>query len=339
VVAGTAKSGPELGLSREVRRFHDVVGALYVVRECSNWGEHDDGTYRLEGVGVAKSNSFPVHSSLIADSYPIGIRARISATITGGARFAGVLSPVLVGGIAAIAGGANRWRWAYLLIGLPVLPLAVLAFRIPKPPRGQYEMLDVLGEVVGDTTKPMPISLEAAFARLNRIRTFRTMVLAFAAMGFGLFTGPVLQNLYLDDHFGLESFGRGPGNDLVPLLTSSIGLLVLLLYFPGGLAQIGYSARDALLGLVERRLGPAPAKQQQGPTNLHQAVGACTRAGRSTRAAGHQHRRQVRRDPRRPGRLHRRPAGGDRRADRHQRRREEHAAERHRRLRAEPGRG
>ncbi len=35
------------------------------------------------------------------------------------------------------------------------------------------------------------------------------MLLAFAAMGFGLFTGPVLQNLYLEDHFGLEAFGRG----------------------------------------------------------------------------------------------------------------------------------
>ena len=52
--------------------------------------------------------------------------------------------------------------------------------------------------------KPTPISIEAAFARLNRIRTFRTMLIAFAAMGFGLFTGPVLQNLYLEDHFGLE---------------------------------------------------------------------------------------------------------------------------------------
>ena len=32
----------------------------------------------------------------------------------------------------------------------------------------------------------------------------------------------------------------------MPLLTSSVGLLVLLMYFPGGLVQIGYSARDAL---------------------------------------------------------------------------------------------
>ena len=49
----------------------------------------------------------------------------------------------------------------------------------------------------------------------------------------------------------------------MPLLTSSIGLLVLLLYFPGGLVQIGYSVRDVLLRVAERRMGPAPAKQLQ----------------------------------------------------------------------------
>ena len=65
-------------------------------------------------------------------------------------------------------------------------------------------MLDVLGEVVDDAQADAHRPLEAAFARLNRIRTFRTMLLGFAAMGFGLFTGPVLQNLYLDRHFDLE---------------------------------------------------------------------------------------------------------------------------------------
>jgi len=40
----------------------------------------------------------------------------------------------------------------------------------------------------------------------------------------------------------------------VPLLASSVGLLVLLMYFPGGLVQIGFSARDALLAWLDRRL-------------------------------------------------------------------------------------
>ncbi|HEY4378172.1 MAG TPA: ATP-binding protein, partial [Acidimicrobiales bacterium] len=160
------------------------------------------------GVGVAKANNLPVQGSLIADAYPIGIRARIGGATMGAARLAGVLSPALVGGIAAIAGGGAGWRWSYFLLGVPVIPLAVLAYRIPEPPRGQHEMLDVLGEVVADAD-PAPISVEAAFARLNRIKTFRTTLAAFAAIGFGLFTGPVLQNLYLDRHYHLGTFGRG----------------------------------------------------------------------------------------------------------------------------------
>jgi ABC-type branched-subunit amino acid transport system ATPase component/predicted MFS family arabinose efflux permease len=174
------------------------------------------------GVGVAKSNSLPVQGSLIADAYPIGIRGRVSAWIAGAARLGAVLSPAIVGGIAALAGGTAGWRWAYLLLGIPMIPLAILAFRIPEPPRGQHEMLDVLGEVVEDV-KVAPISIEAAFARLRRIRTFKTTLTAFAALGFGLFTVPVLQNLYLDDHFHLGSFGRG-----VVGTVSGVGVLLVL---------------------------------------------------------------------------------------------------------------
>jgi ABC-type branched-subunit amino acid transport system ATPase component/ABC-type branched-subunit amino acid transport system permease subunit len=39
----------------------------------------------------------------------------------------------------------------------------------------------------------------------------------------------------------------------IALLTSGAGLLVLLLYFPGGLVQVLYSARDAVLAAIARR--------------------------------------------------------------------------------------
>jgi ABC-type branched-subunit amino acid transport system ATPase component len=75
--------------------------------------------------------------------------------------------------------------------------------------------------------------------------------------GLGSVAGPVLGAVWV---VGLPAFF--PGNDLVPLLTSSVGLLVLLLYFPGGLLQLGYSARDALLVWLEERVGAPPPKQQ-----------------------------------------------------------------------------
>jgi ABC-type branched-subunit amino acid transport system ATPase component/predicted MFS family arabinose efflux permease len=174
------------------------------------------------GAGIAKSNSIPVHSSLIADSFPIGARGRISASLAMGARLVGALSPVVVAGIASIAGGDDGWRWPFLLLGIPVAVVAILAFRLREPPRGQFEKQDVLGEVIEDA-QPAPISVEAAFARLWQIRTLKTVIVAFAAIGFGLFTVPVLSNLFMEEEYGTKTFERG-------LLTTigGLGLLVAL---------------------------------------------------------------------------------------------------------------
>jgi ABC-type branched-subunit amino acid transport system ATPase component/ABC-type branched-subunit amino acid transport system permease subunit len=75
-------------------------------------------------------------------------------------------------------------------------------------------------------------------------------VLSVAVIGgVGSVAGPILGALWV---IGLPAFW--PNSDLVPLLTGGFGLLILLMYFPGGLVQIGYSARDALYGWLDRRL-------------------------------------------------------------------------------------
>ena len=47
-----------------------------------------------------------------------------------------------------------------------------------------------------------------------------------------------------------------PDSELIPLLSSSLGLLVLLLYFPGGFVQVAYNARAALYRWLEAKLPP-----------------------------------------------------------------------------------
>jgi MFS family permease len=138
----------------------------------------------------------------MADNYPIGVRARLSAVNNLIGHGLGLASPVLVAGIASAAGGLEGWRWAWFTLGIPVALVAVLSFFIKEPPRGQFEQQHVLGEVLEDRM-PAPISMEAAFARLKRIATIRTVLVAFCALGFGLFSEGSLSSLYLEDRLGV----------------------------------------------------------------------------------------------------------------------------------------
>ncbi len=175
------------------------------------------------GVGLGKASNISVNGSLLADTYPIGVRGRLNAVSYTIARVVGSISPLIVGGIAALAGGDEGWRWAFLVLGLPTGLVAVAALRLPEPVRGQHEKLEVLGEVVEDA-QPAPISLEAGWARLMEIRTLRTAIMAFAALGFGLFTVPILGNLYTEDRFGLSALERG--------LVETVGGVALLAVLP-----------------------------------------------------------------------------------------------------------
>ena len=159
--------------------------------------------------GITKASTITVHNSLIADAYPINVRARMSAAMQGGAHLIGLTSPVLVAAIAGWAGGAEGWRWAWYALGIPVSIVAIGAFFMREPPRGQYEKEHVLGEVFEDRD-PAPISMEAAFARLKKIATIRTVLVAFCALGFGLFSQGTLSSLYLEKQLHLtDAFDRG----------------------------------------------------------------------------------------------------------------------------------
>jgi len=75
--------------------------------------------------GVTRANDIAVHPSLIADNYPIGVRARMSAIMNLGTQVLGNLSPILVGVIATFFnhsnGGEEGWRWAFVVLGIPAL--------------------------------------------------------------------------------------------------------------------------------------------------------------------------------------------------------------------------
>jgi ABC-type branched-subunit amino acid transport system ATPase component/ABC-type branched-subunit amino acid transport system permease subunit len=59
-----------------------------------------------------------------------------------------------------------------------------------------------------------------------------------------------------------------PDNELVPLLSSSLGLLVLLLYFPGGLMQVAHNLRAAIYRWREAKLPPLEKTTTTPPATI-----------------------------------------------------------------------
>jgi ABC-type branched-subunit amino acid transport system ATPase component len=79
-------------------------------------------------------------------------------------------------------------------------------------------------------------------------------VVAIAVIGgVASITGTVLGSLFI---VGIPALF--PGNEQVRLLSSGIGMLVLLMYFPGGLVEVLFRARDAVLGVLARRVDEQP---------------------------------------------------------------------------------
>ena len=173
--------------------------------------------------GIAKANSIPVHQSLhrrqLPDRHPgpdVGGHEHGRRTASGWS------SPVLCAAIATWAGGIEGWRWAWFLLGIPVVIVAVLAFFMKEPPRGQFEKQDVLGEVIEDE-QPAPISMEAAFARIKRIRTIRTVLVGvLRPRASGCSASRALESLYLNNTLHVHERARTRG-----LILSLSGILAL----------------------------------------------------------------------------------------------------------------
>ena len=89
--------------------------------------------------------------------------------------------------------------------------------------------------------------------------------------GLGSVAGPILGALWIR---GIPQIIPEELDDLVRLLTGSIGLLVLLMYFPGGLLQILYSIRDKLLERADHKMAAREAAAMPGPSTVEKAASA-----------------------------------------------------------------
>ncbi len=202
------------------------------------------------------------------------------------------IDPPVIGGVDF----SNRRSMYYLCFGVLVVVAAVVA-RLRRTGIGRSmiavrdnEDMAAASTIPTSRVRVMSFALSGGVAALagTLLITLRAqitptqaftpddslLVIATAVIGgLGSIVGPIMGALFVR---GLPVIF----NDTVQvrLFTSSIGLLILLMYFPGGLLQIGYQIRDAVLHWADRRLsgGAAaplvPAIAKRVPTRATRAV-------------------------------------------------------------------
>jgi predicted MFS family arabinose efflux permease len=117
------------------------------------------------GVGAGEAGSFAPGSSLLCDYVPLGRRPGIfSITMVG--MYAGLM----VGMVAAgFVGEMIGWRWAFVAVGAPGLPLAIIVrLTLREPARGRWD------EVVVVESRA---TLRRTLGDLWRSKTYRALVL------------------------------------------------------------------------------------------------------------------------------------------------------------------
>lgn len=108
-----------------------------------------------------------------------------------------------------------------------------------------------------------------------------TVVAVAVVGGLSSITGAVLGSVLV---VGLPALF--PDSPEVALLTSGVGLLVLLLYFPGGLVQILYRGRDAVFRVLAARVPEAASTPRTAVPRLTRRADGAGHAPARSRAPG-----------------------------------------------------
>ena len=162
------------------------------------------------GVALGQSAAHPLHGPLLADRYPIGMRARAFAGQGLGRPVGIVAGSALIGVIAASAAGMEGWRLVIIGVSIPTALLGLAALRFVKEPeRSVNERAAVLGTTPPDASNDPPVPVLAAFARLRRVRTFYYLCAGAVAVGFAFISLPTQVSLLLDAEYGYGAFRRG----------------------------------------------------------------------------------------------------------------------------------
>ena len=115
-------------------------------------------------LGIGEAGYFPAGTALMSDYFSREKRSRVMSWWSTG-QYVGLMIGFVVGGlVTADSLPSGAWRWSFLIVGIPGLLFAWIAWRLREPRRNQADE----EEAATDLTTPAPaLALEAEFKEVT----------------------------------------------------------------------------------------------------------------------------------------------------------------------------
>ncbi|HEY7798803.1 MAG TPA: MFS transporter, partial [Hyphomonadaceae bacterium] len=146
------------------------------------------------GVGIGEAGCTPPANSLIADYYPAAKRSSALGYYAMGVTLGTMLANIIGGQITDMWG----WRWAFIVMGVPGIVIAIIfVLTIKEPPRGYSETPDV--------KKSKRAELWPSVREMFSKPSFWTMTAGATMAAFCGYAIAGFQSLYIQRTFGLSA--------------------------------------------------------------------------------------------------------------------------------------
>jgi branched-chain amino acid transport system ATP-binding protein len=176
------------------------------------------------GSGLAKSVNDPTHNSLLADYYPVEVRASVYAFHRSANIVANFVTPIAAGVIAYYF----TWRLPFLIFAFPTIVFVVLALRLKEPARGVQDRLALGASREEAVVEETPPSFSESTRMMYAIKSMRRIWVALPFIGVSAFGLGTLQALFYADVYHLNSAQRG----VIASVNEPLALLGLIVGTP-----------------------------------------------------------------------------------------------------------
>ena len=187
-------------------------------------------------LGIGEAGYFPAGTALMSDYFSREKRSRIMSWWSIG-QYVGLMIGFVVGGIVtAKAMPSNAWRLSFLIVGVPGIIIAFIAWRLREPRRNQADEEDIADlnphsfaneTEIEEVPHTIPTNVLSQFGTLLRVKTLVVLIVmqifAFFVLGVNTVFLPIF--LQQKDTFNLDSSFAGIFAGGVIVLAGIVGVV------------------------------------------------------------------------------------------------------------------